>query len=115
MFPNVGLVAHFLVVLGYIIITLVNLLVSPGSIQDVTLACLFMHAAALWASSLSELEISSRDSISSSPGPFSSSSASAGPSSLSPKKMMSRDVERDRSGLLEPLPGDPVPDLSSKL
>ena len=29
--------------------------------------------------------------------------------------MTSRDVEWNCSGLLEPLPGDPVPDLSSKL
>ena len=77
--------------------------------------CAFLHAAALRASSLSELEISSRDSVSSLPEPFSSSSASAGPSSLSPKKTTSRDAEWDHSGLPEPLPGDPVPDSSSKL
>ena len=28
---------------------------------------------------------------------------------------MSRDAERDHSGLPEPLPGDPVPDSSSNL
>ena len=39
-FANVSMVTHSLVVLGYVIIALANLPVSPGGIQDITLPCL---------------------------------------------------------------------------
>ena len=86
----------------------------------------FSCAAALQVSSLSELEISSKDTVpcdnvSSLPEPFSSSSASPGPSSPSPKRTTSGDVEWDHSEPPEPLsagtwdsPGDPVPDSLSE-
>ena len=44
-FASISVVTHFLVVLGYLIVTLANLLVSPGGVQDITLACLSMHCS----------------------------------------------------------------------
>ena len=55
-------------------------------------------------SSVSELEMSSKDNISSSSEPFSSPSTSAGSSSFFPKKMMSEELEQYHSRPPESLP-----------
>ena len=45
MFADVSMVIHSPVALGYVVITLANLPVSPGSVQDIALACLIMSCS----------------------------------------------------------------------
>ena len=46
-FASKRVVTHCQVMLPYLIVTLANLQVSPGGIQDITLACTFLCAAAM--------------------------------------------------------------------
>ena len=59
---SICVVVYLLIVPGYGFIPLVDLFISPGSELDIAFAC-FLHTAALRASSLSELEMSSNDTV----------------------------------------------------
>ena len=96
------MVTHCQVTLPYLIITLANLQVSPGGIQDITLAHLPLHAAAVQTSSESEFKMSSMGKVSSSSEPLSSL--------VFPKKTTSGEPEQYRSRQSESPPDDPVLD-----
>ena len=102
MFASKRVVTHSLVMLPYLIVTLANLHKSHQVAYRASLWHVFLHAAAMWTSSVSEFEMSSKDEVSSSPEPFSSP--------VFPKKTMSEEPERYHSRPLESPQDDPVSD-----